>query len=70
MPRHLSLIPHLPVAELEQRSRTSRDPVERSHWHIVWLAGQGHSGAAVARLPVAWLNQSTGVTSLGVTGGW
>ena len=50
MPRHLSLIPHLPVAELEQRYRTSRDPVERSHWHIVWLAGQGHSGAAVARL--------------------
>ena len=50
MPRCVSLIPHLPAADLERRYRASRDPVERSHWHIVWLASQGHSGTAVARL--------------------
>jgi transposase len=50
MPRCLPLTPHLAPDALEARYRTSRDPVERSHWHIVWLASQGHSGAAVARL--------------------
>lgn len=46
----LTLTPHLTDDALERRYRTCRDPVERSHWHIVWLVGQGHSGAAVARL--------------------
>lgn len=50
MPRTVSLIPHLAAADLEHRYRQSRDPVERSHWHIVWLISQGHSGAATARL--------------------
>lgn len=50
MPRTISLVPHLAVPELEHRYRQSHDPVERSHWHMVWLVGQGHSGASVARL--------------------
>lgn len=50
MPRCLSLTPHLSDAELERRYRTCRDPVERSHWHIVWLVSQGHTCPAVARL--------------------
>jgi transposase len=50
MPRTVSLVPHLPAADLEHRSRTSRNPVERSHWHMIWLVSQGYSGAAVARL--------------------
>ncbi len=50
MPRRLSLTPHLSLDELERRYRACRDPVERSHWQIVWLVAQGHSGAAVARL--------------------
>ena len=50
MPRPVSLVPHLPPADLEHRYRQSRDPVERSHWHMIWLVSQGHSGAAVARL--------------------
>lgn len=50
MPRTISLVPHLPLTDLEQRYRQCRDPVERSHWHMIWLVGQGHSGAAVARL--------------------
>lgn len=50
MPRTISLVPHLPTTDLERRYRQSRDPVERSHWHMVWLVSQGHSGTAVARL--------------------
>jgi transposase len=50
MPRCLSLTPHLSDAELERRYRTCRDPVERSHWQMVWLISQGHTCPAVARL--------------------
>lgn len=50
MPTRLTLIPHLPIEELEGRFRACRDVVERSRWHMVWLVGQGHSGASVARL--------------------
>lgn len=50
MPRTVSIVPHLSPADLEHRYRTCRDPVERSHWHMIWLVSQGHSGAAVARL--------------------
>ncbi len=50
MPRSVSLVSHLAAPDLEHRYRTCRDPVERSHWHMIWLVRQGHSGAAVARL--------------------
>lgn len=50
MPRSISLVPHLAPTDLEHRYRQCRDPVERSHWHMIWLVSQGHSGAAVARL--------------------
>lgn len=50
MPRCLSLVPHLASDEVEHRYRSCRDPVERSHWHMIWLVDQGHGGAAVARL--------------------
>ena len=50
MPRSLSLTPHLADAELERRYRACRDPVERTHWHIVWLVSQGYTCPTVARL--------------------
>lgn len=50
MPRCLSVTPHLSVAELERRYRTCRDPVERTHWQIVWLVAHGHTCPAVGRL--------------------
>ena len=37
MPRLLTVASHLSVADLEARYRRTREPVERSHWHIVWL---------------------------------
>lgn len=39
---------HLSPAELGQRYRAARCPIERSHWQIVWLLSQGRSERAVA----------------------
>lgn len=50
MPRYLTLTPHDSPDELEHRYRASRDPVARSHWHILWLVAQGHHVPAVAAL--------------------
>lgn len=50
MPRCLLLAPHLSPAELEHRYRQSRDPVERTHWQMLWLIAQGHTCPAVATL--------------------
>lgn len=50
MPARVTLSDHLPLADLESRYRTCRDPGERSRWHMLWLVAQGHSAAAVARL--------------------
>lgn len=50
MPRCLELASHRPVNELEHRDRDSRDPVDRPHWHMRWLVGQGHTCPTVARL--------------------
>ncbi len=35
MARRLTVLPHLPVAQLEARCRQARDPVARSQWRIV-----------------------------------
>jgi len=40
--RTMKITQHLSVAELEQRYRQAHDPVERSHWHIIWLHAQGY----------------------------
>lgn len=48
MPRCLTAAPHLPTAELERRYRAARDPVERAHWHIVWLVAGGRPCPEVA----------------------
>lgn len=50
MPNRLTLVPHLPTAELEQRYRACRDATERSHWHMLWLVSQGRTCPTVARL--------------------
>lgn len=41
MPKRLRLEAHLPIEELERRYRKARDPVERSHYQIVWLLAGG-----------------------------
>jgi transposase len=47
--QRLQLAPHLRLDELEARYRHARDPVARSHWHILWLLAQGQSTPEVAR---------------------
>jgi transposase len=39
---------HLETAELAQRYRGARDPVERAHDQIIWLLSQGRSTGEVA----------------------
>lgn len=63
MPRLLVVVPHLAPEELERRYRACRDPVERSHWHMVWLVAVGHRVPEVATLTgysVKWVRTILG----------
>jgi len=48
MPRHIHLEPHLTDDDLYKRYRAADDPVERSHWHFLWLLAGGMTATAVA----------------------
>ncbi len=47
MPKRIQLQEHLSTGELERRYRGSRDPVERSHYQIIWLLSTGRSTSEV-----------------------
>ena len=47
MPKRIQLRMHLSTAALERRYRDARDPVERSHYQIIWLLSQGTSTSEV-----------------------
>ena len=47
MPKTIKLEPHLGSGELEDRYRKARDPVERSHYQILWLISQGKTTTQV-----------------------
>ncbi|HEU5198889.1 MAG TPA: helix-turn-helix domain-containing protein [Ktedonobacterales bacterium] len=49
MPKRLKLTEHLSLAELEQRYRHAKDPVERSQWQILWLLARGAPSEQVAQ---------------------
>ncbi len=48
MPKRLQLKAHLTVEELEARYRKAKDPVERSHYQIIWQLALGQPSEAVA----------------------
>lgn len=50
MPNRLTLTAHPSTDDLERAYRACRDPVERSHWQMVWLVSQGYTCPVVARL--------------------
>lgn len=50
MPRCLELVAHLEPDVLEARYRAAHDPVERTHWHIIWLVAHGHHCPTVATM--------------------
>lgn len=41
MPRKLELVPHLGEAELKERYRKAKDPVEARRWHLLWKVALG-----------------------------
>jgi transposase len=47
MPKTIKLVPHLSQEELETRYRKAPDPVERGHYQILWLIGQGKTTTQV-----------------------
>ena len=48
MPRRIHLHPHLTEDELHDRYRRADHPVERTHWHFLWLLASGLTATAVA----------------------
>jgi hypothetical protein len=50
MARRILLAPHLTVEELGGRYRSTKDPVERSRWHFLWLMASGMTATAVAAI--------------------
>lgn len=50
MPSSLKLESHLSVEELKQRYRNSFDPVERSHYQIIWLLASGKTVKEVSSI--------------------
>ena len=47
MPKKIKLLPHLSAEELENRYPSAKDPVERTHYQIVWLIARGKSTSEV-----------------------
>ena len=50
MPKRISIEAHLSVEELEERYRSAKEPVERSHYQIIWLLARGRSTKEVAEV--------------------
>src|SRR5258705_3204951 len=50
MARHIHLELHLSLDELAQRYRSTRDPVERSRWHFLWLLARGLTATVIASI--------------------
>lgn len=50
MPKRLSIELHLSIDELGKRYRGAKEPVERTHYQIIWLLAQGNSSVKVAEV--------------------
>ena len=48
MPKRITIQPHLSLDELEIRYRGAKDPIERSHYQIIWLLACGRPTEEVA----------------------
>jgi transposase len=47
MPKTIKIVPYLGSEELEDRYRKAHDPVERSHYQILWLISEGKTTSQV-----------------------
>lgn len=52
----LRLAPHLVAEELLARSRSASDPVEKTHWQVLWLLSQGRVSEDIAEITGYSLN--------------
>ncbi len=50
MPHYVTVVPHLPSGEFALRYCHAHDPVDRTHWHLLWLIAMGRRMPDVARL--------------------
>jgi transposase len=50
MARRISLEQHLTTEELAGRYRSTKDPVERSRWHFLWLLARGLTATVIASI--------------------
>lgn len=48
MAKRIEVKTELTTEELHERYRKATNPVERTHWHIVWLMKEGHTATEVA----------------------
>jgi transposase len=60
MPKTIELSPHATTEELEHRYKKAKDPVERSHFQIVWLLSEGKGTEEVSEVTgysVGWVRK-------------
>jgi len=60
MARRISLARHLTVEELGGRYQSTKDPVERSRWHFLWLLARGLTASIIAGITgysAYWIGQ-------------
>src|SRR5215471_4983253 len=50
MGKRVKIQTELTAEELHERYRHAKDPVERTHWHILWLAVEGKTAQMIAEL--------------------
>jgi transposase len=48
MPKRITIEPHLSLEELERRYRQAKEPVERTHYQMIWLLAKGKRTEEVA----------------------
>ena len=48
MAKRVEVKTELTAEELHERYRQASEPVERTHWHILWLMKEGHTPGEVA----------------------
>src|SRR5215467_10128108 len=48
MPKRVTVQTDLTTEELHARYRSAPHPVERTHWHILWLMKEGHTPEEIA----------------------
>ncbi len=50
MNKRITVKAHLSIEDIESRYRKAKDPVERSHWQIIWLLAQGKTAQQIAEV--------------------